>query len=97
MNVLYIYICTTTFGTCDAPPPKAAPKPAAGGESTRNPSDLPAGHAVSTGTGGLSSLVMISVATLLLWWLFVIELMFVLIWTQNYLIFPHEMNFISVT
>ncbi|CAF2133445.1 unnamed protein product [Brassica rapa] len=27
---------------------KAAPKPAAGGESTRNPSDLPAGHAVST-------------------------------------------------
>ncbi|KAH0936237.1 LOW QUALITY PROTEIN: hypothetical protein HID58_013354, partial [Brassica napus] len=74
MNVLYIYICTTTFGTCDAPPPKAAPKPAAGGESTRNPSDLPAGHAVSTGTGGLSSLVMISVATLLLWWLFVIEL-----------------------
>ncbi|KAF2533171.1 hypothetical protein F2Q70_00033563 [Brassica cretica] len=43
------------------------PKPAAGGESTRNPSDLPAGNAVTRATG-LSSLVMISVATLLLWW-----------------------------
>ncbi|CAF2032685.1 hypothetical protein HID58_078791 [Brassica napus] len=43
------------------------PKPAAGGESTRNPSDLPAGNVVTRATG-LSSLVMISVATLLLWW-----------------------------
>ena len=69
MNVLCIYIQQTNanFGTCDAPPPKAAPKPAPGGESTRNPSDLPAGSAIHTGTG-LSSLVMISVATLLLWW-----------------------------
>ncbi|XP_033143143.1 PI-PLC X domain-containing protein At5g67130 isoform X2 [Brassica rapa] len=56
-----------TFGTCDAPPQKAAPKPAAGGESTRNLSDLPAGNAVTRATA-LSSLVMISVATLLLWW-----------------------------
>ncbi|CAN7120238.1 unnamed protein product [Brassica rapa subsp. narinosa] len=53
---------------------KAAPKPAAGGEagstfsgSTRNLSDLPAGNAVTRATA-LSSLVMISVATLLLWW-----------------------------
>ncbi|CAH8391831.1 unnamed protein product [Eruca vesicaria subsp. sativa] len=52
-----------TFGTCDAPPPKAAPRPAAGGDS----SDLPSGSDVTRATG-LSSLVMISVATLLLWW-----------------------------
>ncbi|KAL1200227.1 PI-PLC X domain-containing protein [Cardamine amara subsp. amara] len=48
------------FGTCDAPPPESAPKPVSGG---RNP---PAGNAESTAIG-LSSLVLIFAATLLLW------------------------------
>ncbi|CAH2053125.1 unnamed protein product [Thlaspi arvense] len=55
------------FGTCDAPAPKAAPTPVAGGESSRNPRrDLPGGDAGSTAIG-FSSLVIISAATLLLW------------------------------
>ena len=34
MNVLFICVqSNATFGTCDAPPQKAAPKPGAGGEA----------------------------------------------------------------
>ncbi|XP_006411920.2 PI-PLC X domain-containing protein At5g67130 [Eutrema salsugineum] len=63
-----LVLCKTNapFGTCDAPPPKAAPKPESGGESSPDRRGLPAGNADSKAIG-LSPLVMISAATLLLW------------------------------
>ncbi|CAN8328247.1 unnamed protein product [Cochlearia groenlandica] len=55
------------FGTCDAPSPKAAPTPLAGGkESPTPPRDLPVGNADSKAIG-LSSLILISTVSVLLW------------------------------
>jgi hypothetical protein len=56
------------FGTCDAPPPKSAPSPVAGGTGSENPRETPRDNAAASTATGLSFLGIISAASLLLWW-----------------------------